>query len=413
MNLLPSWSSASEHSIFVTSEGRYLVCGHNQQGSLGLGDQENRLVLTPFTLSEEEEGTKIKSLACGQHNLALTRDGRIFVWGRQYAGELGTGTSEQCVTRPVLLPFSEGKPVFIACGVRYSGLITESGSLYMWGDNTHGQLGCKGSDVKVKQPTKVLGLPPVVEISCGGLHTVARTRGGEIWTWGYNTSGQTGHDKETPEVSSPVVLPPFPENIIKVACGSHHTLFLGDRGSLWICGWNSYLNCGIVGEPSIVPPRLLFSGEGPSASVKEISAGGCHSLILLGDGSLRVWGQNIWGQLGIGNSDEISPVTPLRFSGGEVAGIGCCLRSSFVITQEGDLWTWGAGLSTGHGDRWNKPEPRKLEGLKFWVPRTKWWKEAGVWIFLGKEDGGSQFHRLPVEVIYNFVNLSVRMNKLI
>jgi alpha-tubulin suppressor-like RCC1 family protein len=426
MNIEASWSSQAEHSIFVTPEGDYVVWGNNKDAALGTGDNVSAADPVPLRFPESEGGRKaeIKSLACGQrHCLAVMTDGRVFGWGRGREGQLGESPEDRLV--PTLLNFPE-TPVFAAAGSHFSAVITKGGNLYMGGQNGHAELGidCRGL---IPFPTNVLGLPPVVEVSAGWNHTVARTGEGEIWSWGKSDDGETGQGEQGTKIT-PTLLPPFPEKIVKIACGGFHSFFLGEKGTLWSCGWNYHGNTGHpkkTNSCSILTPQILKIGEG-QGRVKEIAAGWCNSMALLEDGSLWVWGNNSDGQLGSGNHWSKGVPTQLVFPpaagedekvgvGGEerkeegdrVVGIGCCCDHCFVVTRNGDLWIWGRALGLGGG--LDLLVPKKVEGLKVRLPKPRsqrWWKEVGVWLFLGRVSGDSQFVRMPVEIIFHFVSLA-------
>ena len=58
----------------------------------------------------------VQAISAGDcHSMALTRDGKVFAWGRNHAGQLGDGTSEDRTT-PVAVPDLEDV-VFISAVV--------------------------------------------------------------------------------------------------------------------------------------------------------------------------------------------------------------------------------------------------------------------------------------------------------
>jgi len=73
------------------------------------------------------------------------------------------------------------------------------GQVYTWGYNDYGQLGWGLSGfekVGQQKPNRVKGLleeEEVVDIACGGGHTVAVTKDKKVYGWGSNVSGQLGH----------------------------------------------------------------------------------------------------------------------------------------------------------------------------------------------------------------------------
>ena len=90
-------------------------------------------------------------------------------------------------------------------------------------------------------------------------------------------------------------------NVIAIACGAMHSLFLKTDGSLWGMGYNGYgqLGDGTLNDTNL-PEEIVSSG------VTAISAAGNHSLFLKSDGSLWAMGWNEWGQLGDGFTNDTS-----------------------------------------------------------------------------------------------------------
>ncbi|MFB3066972.1 MAG: RCC1 domain-containing protein, partial [Planctomycetota bacterium] len=75
-----------------------------------------------------------------------------------------------------------------------------------------------------------------------------------------------------------------------------------------------------------------------------------HSLALLSDGTMRAWGWNLDGQLGIGSRDQQS--TPVKVTGIEDAeSIAAGGSSSYAIRADGSVWRWGSSAvgNVSHG----------------------------------------------------------------
>ena len=86
--------------------------------------------------------------------------------------------------------------VAVSAGHHHGACIDVEGSLYSWGDNSHGQLGIllDGSKHSGRWPLKVqIGAERVAQVSCGGAHTVCITQWGSLHSWGKGLSGQLGH----------------------------------------------------------------------------------------------------------------------------------------------------------------------------------------------------------------------------
>ncbi len=210
----------------------------------------------------------------------------------------------------------------VACGGHHTAaLLLESGdscsgsdlgsrhSLFTFGRNFHGQLGSPDFNDR-KSPISVsLGFKPCQDnpdleeetmpavVACGAHHSTCISRRGELFSWGLGRSGELGQGRWTlVEVPSPRQCPLPHVRIVSVACGSSHTLAIGESGSLWSCGRNSFGQLGIggVGDSN----RLQMVQNLPGARIVSAAAGSQHSVALASDGSLFTWGDGSSGQLG-------------------------------------------------------------------------------------------------------------------
>jgi len=120
-----------------------------------------------------------------RHSMALTRDGRLYSWGRNAQGQLGNGSRH-----PQNLPvFIKDNVISIATGDEHSMAITADGNLWGWGCNQHGQVGY-GSGALHSQP--MLIMENIASVSAGLTHTIALSTDGTLWAWGNNANGQLG-----------------------------------------------------------------------------------------------------------------------------------------------------------------------------------------------------------------------------
>jgi len=83
--------------------------------------------------------------------------------------------------------------------------LTESGKLFTWGYNQHGELG-NGNTSNSSSPCLVDLKTPQTIIQCGGVHTVSLSsislffiifvaEDGSVWSWGWNKEGRVGNGK--------------------------------------------------------------------------------------------------------------------------------------------------------------------------------------------------------------------------
>lgn len=140
---------------------------------------------------------------------------------------MGRGGSEGCKF-PIKIESLAGLGVMkVECGSQFSVALTRSGAVYTWGKGDYHRLG-HGSVDHVRRPKKVVSLQgkKIVSIATGSLHCVACSDTGEVFTWGDNDEGQLG-DGTVSAVQRPRLVAALQgKHIIKVTCGSAHTLAL-------------------------------------------------------------------------------------------------------------------------------------------------------------------------------------------
>eukprot|EP00960_Hanusia_phi_P063755 765560-Hanusia_phi.AAC.2 len=213
--------------------------------------------------------------------------------------------------------------VAVAAGHRHSLALAADGSVYAWGANLPGQLG-DGSVESRWRPTCVLGSQggePIVRIAAGRAHSMALLRNGTVMAWGWDGFGQLGREEPQGAVLRPrAVLLPDEVQVREVAAGGTHSLALDRTGRVWGWGGNEW---GQVGKGSVTrSSRPVVVLEGAS----RIAAGASHSLAIA-EGALYAWGSNSNGELGDGtrlprSSPTRSSLSHLRVL--DVAAGRCC-----------------------------------------------------------------------------------------
>ena len=113
----------------------------------------------------------VKYVALGiNHSAAITKDGSLYMWGYNYYGELGNGTTTDRYT-PVKIMDNVAS---VSLGNYHSAAITKDGYLYMWGYNYHGQLG-DGTNIKSKYtPIKIMDNSVTVQLPTEHLLSLIR-----------------------------------------------------------------------------------------------------------------------------------------------------------------------------------------------------------------------------------------------
>uniref|UniRef100_A0A671RAQ3 Probable E3 ubiquitin-protein ligase HERC4 n=1 Tax=Sinocyclocheilus anshuiensis TaxID=1608454 RepID=A0A671RAQ3_9TELE len=288
----------------------------------------------------------------------------MLCWGNASYGQLGLGgIDEEIVLEPRKCEFFEGKRVRdVGCGRRHSVFLLEDGTVYTCGCSDLGQL---GHDKARKKPEQVVSLDAqnIVAVSCGEAHTLALNDKGQVFAWGLGSDGQLGLSNIEDCIRIPRTVKSLSEvHIAQVACGYWHSLALARGGQIFSWGQNKYgqLGLGMQGA-GVSSPQVVQSLQG--VPFAQISAGGSHSFGLTLSGAVFGWGSNRFGQLGLSdNDDRHFPALLKTLRSQRVVYICCGEDHTAALTKEGGVFTFGAGGygQLGHNTTNHEVNPRKV-----------------------------------------------------
>lgn len=337
--------------------GTLQAWGDDLNGQLGNGATGK--VDVPVSVLLPADVTVTAVAAGGKHTLALTSAGQVLAWGDNHDGQLGDGlTGDSHVPVQVKLP--EGTVVTaIATGAVDCMAVTSAGQVYAWGNNQYGQLG-DGSTVTRRTPVRVL-LPrgvKAVAVAASYNYSLALTSTGEVYTWGYNGSGQLGNGFLTSsEVPGRVHLP---RGVVirEVTSGGYDGLALSAKGQLYAWGDNRYGQLGDGTRKSRVSPVLVKLPKG--VKITAIAGGSQHSLALTSAGQVLAWGLGSFGQLGTGSTKNSDVPVAVHLPAKDVISrISAGGGFSLAITSAGQELTWGHNAfgQLGNGTMTSKDVP--------------------------------------------------------
>ena len=175
------------HTALVTADGALWAWGCNASGQLGHQRLSAATAPAPVLALQHE---RVAQVSCGAaHTLALTGKGKVLAFGLNATGQLGNGGASNGATpTPAAVRLPAGvAATAIAAGEEFSCALTAEGRLFTWGYGGCGQLG-HGSTASLKLPREAATPEPVVAVSCGGGHVLARTARGGVLRWGHEGS---------------------------------------------------------------------------------------------------------------------------------------------------------------------------------------------------------------------------------
>jgi alpha-tubulin suppressor-like RCC1 family protein len=235
-SIRPSVAIGDNHAVILASDGSLWTWGESGFGwqVLGLGSN----VRTQAWLRRIGDETNWVNIAVGgSTTLALKSDGTIWAWGENLHGQLGDGTTVQERATPVRsVPGNDWKQV--ATAGPHSVALKRDGTLWSWGNNWAGQLG-DGTTNYSRVPVRVGSSTNWTRIWANLIENVGQQTDGSLWFWGWDyTSSERGSSIPVPTRVSPDT------NWVDVGMGDWMVFAIKSDGTLWAWGREAHLFTG-------------------------------------------------------------------------------------------------------------------------------------------------------------------------
>ena len=302
-------------SLFLdTTTNTLNAAGENILGQLGNGvagfDIKTPL---PVTMPEGFDG-EIASVSAGLiHGSFLTADGDVYSWGFGNFGRLGHGDDETRLIPKKIDALDHVTIARIENGNGASYAIDDHGTLYAWGQNSNGQLGLGDlAHRSVPTPVSALDDETVVDVSSGTAHTVVLTADGDVYAFGSNRAGQIGSPEGLDDggepvrrVSTPVKVDGLPEGVVSITADTNSSFAVTADGQVYGWGENRFGQIGLgtdngdgtfaPGPDEVLVPTRI---EGLPDTIVDVQAGARWVAALTEDGDVYAWGPNDEGPTG-------------------------------------------------------------------------------------------------------------------
>ncbi|OII78366.1 regulator of chromosome condensation family protein [Cryptosporidium andersoni] len=413
----------ANHTLALSDNGNLYSWGVGQFGCLGTGSTED--VFFPTKIEISNNSLKVQHIAAGsRHSLCCTENGNLFAWGSNANGRLGIGGVHGIKLKPTIvqsmLPYHV---CFVVTGEAHSGCIDRMGIVFTWGNGSNGQLG-HGLQLDCPIPRKVHGISsiPFVQLAFGAFISMGLTQSGDVYIWGskqheiFSTPTKIKSFKSAichiacgPYISFAIdvrsIAYSWNNRIIAQSIKNRDVSNIGEelvlkrmnnpnpvvlpffQGSSFVddaiflmgfCLVDSNGNKmnytakelgGIYCTRRIYGPNNDSSGLGsliykslPPNTVRQIACGEAHNILLTYGGCVYTWGDNSYGQLGIGslhkdlgeasnkNKTFVTEPNEVKFSG-PIRRVACGYWHTLCCDYSGNCFTWGRGdygqLGTG------------------------------------------------------------------
>ncbi|XP_025973656.2 E3 ISG15--protein ligase HERC5-like [Dromaius novaehollandiae] len=295
------------------SGGEAETPGESTRESLREGDRAGydarclgvTVVSVPVCLAKyvQLQNKQVQCLDCeATHMLLLSFDGKL--------SEHRATASANCFETRLLKELGNRHIVQIACGDHHSMALSRGGELFTWGQNAHGQLGVGGQVTCTAKPQLVDGLKGIAlaHIAAGGAHSLVVSLSGAVYSWGKNDFGQLGlgHMEDRDHPSYVEALQHW--KTVFISCGADHTAVLSKDGLVCTFGAGEAGQLGHNSTRNEQTPRIVAELWG--ARVSQVACGRRHTLVYVPSlGKVYSFGSGEEGQLGNeGKSNQLIPL---------------------------------------------------------------------------------------------------------
>ena len=310
-------------SYALLDDGTVYAWGANSQGELGIGSTDAPTLPNGekgFTAPQQVRGLRdVVQIGAMNHSaLALLRDGTMRAWGSRDWGVLGDamvasprGETLPPATTPIVVPNVRDVRQFSIGGWHVVAL-TSDGRMFAWGGNAHGELGTGEKSVSpIRHAVEMARVPDVVSAVAGNGVTGFVKRDGTVWMVGGTAGGLFGIPEEQTDANdASIVTPravPGVRNAVALSMSfvGRHAIALLKDGTLR--GWGNS-DWGQVGNG--VGGTFVWTPVTPKiAGVTSAWATGNNSFAVTRDGGFWIWGGERGGTGVLATNQKV----PVRF----------------------------------------------------------------------------------------------------
>lgn len=287
----------------------------------------------------------------------------LYTWGSGVRGILGH-KDEDNEKLPRVVDSLLGRNItMVTCGVAHTMALSAQGEVFSWGSGKYGRLG--HGHMRDRFSPLMIGAPlrglQVIQIACHENHSAALTDVGQLFTWG-RAGPYLGYEVVDNKQMRPRPVDALAQiRVVAVSCGRTHTLACTDTERVYSFGENRFGELGLGDcEPKTVPTEI------PSLTgALKIACGGHHSACIDRSYTLLMWGWGERGQLGQGNQESLYAPAPVKSFPKEiqVTEISCGDAHNCALMSNGTAYSWGDNTATQLGIQMssytdvNKPKP--------------------------------------------------------
>jgi alpha-tubulin suppressor-like RCC1 family protein len=333
----------------VLLQNGYVLFVPNNSQSIG--------IYNPY---EQTYTTRQTDLLIGNNKFrggVLCPDGKVVFVPKisKYVGVYDYFTDTYDISTPVGTITIEYKQ--IAAGTGYTMFLSTGGKIFTRGFNSNGQIGTGivlSNSLTLKFDTinnyfTNIGIN-IVEIASGETHSIFLTDTGVIYGVGRNSEGQLGIGNFFDTIVPVIITSLAGLNIAKIYCGGYTTMFLTVDGRVYVTGRNTSGELGINTTSNINIPTLLTHFTTTDVQIiDKIACGFLHTLFLTRNKTVYACGLRTNGRLGTASTAAANILLPEKIlfsASNNIIDISACNSHSLFLTTTNTVLACG-GFTNG------------------------------------------------------------------
>ncbi len=230
-------AAGAKYVLVRMLDGRVYGWGDNAAGQLGSDPETLRFTNVPVRVGELEG---ISQIAAGRDGLcaALDMDGHVWVWGDC------VDAPETSVGGAVMLPIEHA--IQVVCGSGAMAVLDADAKVWLWTPDVGVKTGFEDA------PAVMSSLPDSYSLVGGDGFFVVADGDGNVRTFGANDEGQLGRDTGGAPDWTPGAVEGLKE-VISLSAGRAHVMAMTKNMNIYLWGSNSGGQLGRDGENSTSP----------------------------------------------------------------------------------------------------------------------------------------------------------------
>lgn len=294
-------------------------------------------------------GVKLVSVSTSGASCATLSDKKTYCWGYNTLAQVTANSATSASEMKTQMDL-QSDPSKLSSHYQSNCALYANGKVYCWGANAYGQVATYDGAAAVTASIGPLVRPaqePAVDVATGYFHTCVVLGDGTVGCKGRGAGGRLGNNATTDAVTDLVFVSGLPQDAVKVAAGQDSSCAVLDDGSVYCWGGNDY---GTLGNGTTsASPSLVATASLITTGAKDITAGTNHFCAQMTDNTVKCWGQNLVGEVGVGSTSVVSTPTAVTLSS-TVTSVQAGGRVTCALLSNGEPYCWGYNGLGGIGD---------------------------------------------------------------